>query len=1585
MNSNLKSNCLTIALTACVGFVSFSCGAGTAAIAGGGGGGTAAAPSVGTLLDVTNGTVGQRALKSPAELSFDLTSPANVQLFFRATSSSAFQPLTILAGTNGAGATVVPAGAGKTTFEWDFKTDLGNQSFHGDVTVRVVVDSSQTIDADIDVGNDPPALGLGLLLPANTMDANGNVENPSGNIDVRFQLSDSAGDLVKVKVEYNSMGPGLPDGTKDANWILARPAATASDMDTPEFAFMNVNPTTDSAAPDSMSFRWDSAYVDPTPPADPDDVDDPDFPDQSQLGGKETEVKFRFTVTEQIPPVDGTAEEDSGETGMFRVDNNARPQAVLDGSGFALGIKDRGNIPVPFQLFDAESDDLDVVLQWASDSQPFPPLVGTADDLRDLISNPSRAAERQQLQIAVEAPLTFTGRTGALKDPLAANQIRVPELASTQAGLIAYGIVGRTLELLKPGSFEPAPWGVGTGVLLNCPHAAVFHPDGRSMLVLDVSSSNNSSVTRYDIESGEGGPFVSSSVPGFPRGLSLDPSGTRLFVVTATHTAQFNSVDGTQIGSDLMLGPGGGREIAGTGRDVALITSNNSLLQVNFQTGTVVTLFDGLGTPFGMAVDPLDEGHVYLSEVLKNQVSVLDLDEMTLTPIPAVINPNGPFAGESIALPMPGSLALEKNGARLLIVCEIGGVTSVRALDLRSPGIHSDFAPPPGVGQPFVSEVSIQSDIDRNSHIATGSDDRRVVASFANNLFFSDRVSQRRQIVSYDETTQVVTLDKVLTQIDGGTMAAPIPPGTLWRIKAPLRPQGEPTGRAATFLWDTSYVPDPVQVRLRILPIDGDIGVEGIGFRSFRSSFDKSATFLGTTTGISSLIAASADLDGDGDLDIIRAEGPQTPRLELFIQDPPGVFSPGQSGLMTNGTSAPKALATADLNGDGDIDIVSADGFSDTLTLFYQVLEFQFGSSTVFEISERPPLVTGRDPRSLATADLDGDGDIDIVAADGLNFTDGSLSLFFQDPPDPLFPSEPVFRKSSKPPLLRGKSGDFTFGRVHLVATADLDGDGDIDIVSASDDDDSLTLFFQDPPDSTFPSEPNFSQGVVLSTGNHPRAIATADLDGDGDVDIVTADLESDTLSVFFQDPPGNFPMAASKTMAVQDPTYVATGDLDGDGDLDIVSSSNLLFQVAPGAFETSIGVFRPIAPPADLDGDGDLDIVEAGALFFQGARDVFTDSANLFVPINNQPECVTIADLDGDGDNDVASLSGLFSPGMLQLLFQGQAGVYNTGANHVLPSSGNTGARTVATADLNGDGDIDIVAGYADSNVEDGMLALFFQGPPDLANGSTEPVFTSVTSPLSTGPSGGVYSVATADLDGDGDLDIVSTGAGLFFDGTGPFSIPGLTVFLQGSSPGVFSPGGTFLQMGFSSDPRSVATADFNGDGEIDIVGLDAASNPNSLSLFIQDSQGFPMVASQTLIPQDGAMNVAAADLDRDGDIDIVSGGTLFIQKPLNGGTNPEFEQGQSMNAFNEFQTTADFDNDGDIDILSYNLGSSYKVFYQGAPGLYSQHANAHLVFGGASGNSTSVATGDLDGDGDIDLVMAFGGAGLTFFFGGQ
>ena len=332
-----------------------------------------------------------------------------------------------------------------------------------------------------------------------------------------------------------------------------------------------------------------------------------------------------------------------------------------------------------------------------------------------------------------------------------------------------------------------------------------------------------------------------------------------------------------------------------------------------------------------------------------------------------------------------------------------------------------------------------------------------------------------------------------------------------------------------------------------------------------------------------------------------------------------------------------------DLDGDGDVDVVASDPSGPALQVFFQSTPGVFGLE--------PPIYVDRAPSSVTAADLNGDGYLDLVSASS---TVG-LTLFFQVRPGKFEPERQLSVRGAR-----------------SVVAADIDGDGDMDLVSANGSRDTLAVFLQEGP-GVFPDEP--LPPIQLPAGSDPVAVVAADLDADGYVDLVSANEGSNNVSVFWQSPTLEFQqMELGGEGTTDGPRSVTVADLDGDGDLDLVSANGgasvnltVFLQRPTGEFDPPLILEdpetedRPVSVTvADVDGDGDLDVASANerghrlTVYYQTSPGRFDEEPSLILgdPATGTrwPRSLVARDIDGDGEVDVASAN----QGGVEIFFAG-------------------------------------------------------------------------------------------------------------------------------------------------------------------------------------------------------------------------------------------------------------------------------------------------------------------------------------------
>jgi hypothetical protein len=271
----------------------------------------------------------------------------------------------------------------------------------------------------------------------------------------------------------------------------------------------------------------------------------------------------------------------------------------------------------------------------------------------------------------------------------------------------------------------------------------------------------------------------------------------------------------------------------------------------------------------------------------------------------------------------------------------------------------------------------------------------------------------------------------------------------------------------------------------------------------------------------------SADLDRDSDMDLLAA-GYDTNSVSVLMNNGAGTFSP-YMGYFTG--TKPKAVCAGDVNGDGFLDIITANYYFDPMN------PVEDSSSVSVLLNNGNGLfgypfeyAIGREPSSVFTSDLNNDGNLDIAVS---NYADASISVMLNSG-NGWFNPHTTYAVGDGPTSVFG---------------ADLDGDGDMDMAAVSVIFSHLLSILWNNGNGTFVSGPTYP------VAERPRSVCAADLDGDGDQDIATSNRNADNVSIFMNNGDGTF--AAQQLYSVADgPVSIASGDFDGNGDLDIVTTN---------------------------------------------------------------------------------------------------------------------------------------------------------------------------------------------------------------------------------------------------------------------------------------------------------------------------------------------------------------------------------------------------------------------------------------------
>ncbi|MDA8938108.1 FG-GAP-like repeat-containing protein, partial [Flavobacteriaceae bacterium] len=285
-----------------------------------------------------------------------------------------------------------------------------------------------------------------------------------------------------------------------------------------------------------------------------------------------------------------------------------------------------------------------------------------------------------------------------------------------------------------------------------------------------------------------------------------------------------------------------------------------------------------------------------------------------------------------------------------------------------------------------------------------------------------------------------------------------------------------------------------------------------------------------STNAVGAWSVFAADMDNDGDMDIISASyGDDT--ISWYEND--GASNPSfTTRQITNIADGVWSIFAADIDSDGDMDLISASRFDDTIA-WYENDGLADPLFTRIEID-----FTNMDaPTSVYAADMDGDGDTDIVSA---SRTDDKIVWFENDGAfDPTFSLTVIATSADNP---------------RNIYLADMDNDGDMDIVSASANDDTIAWY-----ENNGASDPTFTASDIATDADLVNGVFVADLNNDGFLDIVSASENDNTIAWYENDGNANPTFTATDiTTSVNGARSIFAADLDGDGDTDLISGSTL-------------------------------------------------------------------------------------------------------------------------------------------------------------------------------------------------------------------------------------------------------------------------------------------------------------------------------------------------------------------------------------------------------------------------------------------
>jgi gliding motility-associated-like protein len=372
-----------------------------------------------------------------------------------------------------------------------------------------------------------------------------------------------------------------------------------------------------------------------------------------------------------------------------------------------------------------------------------------------------------------------------------------------------------------------------------------------------------------------------------------------------------------------------------------------------------------------------------------------------------------------------------------------------------------------------------------------------------------------------------------------------------------------------------------------------------------------------------------------------------------------------------------------------------------------------------------------------------------------------------------------------------GGSGQFVLGSdvaaqttTESITTADVDGDGDLDLLTAQYHGNRVNVQLNT-GNGSFVYGSDVLVGTMIQAS--PFSVTTADLDSDGDLDLLTANnWPAGTASVRFNDGTGHFGGGSEVDLGAN-PVWITTADVDADGDLDLLAansgSSNVSVRLNDGTGQFKTAPFVAVGPApqcvvaGDVDGDGDLDLLTANYGVYMGPVGTtvsvrLNDGTGRFsgsqeISVGPHPFAVAVGDVDKDGDLDVLSVSS-DAVGIVSVRLNNGTGQFAGGSDVSVGAN----PRTVALGDVDGDGDLDMLTANYNFGGNGSVSVRLNDGRGQFLLGSE------------VATADGPWSVATADLDQDGDLDLLAgTFPGMVSVRLNQNRAPVPNVFIRGDS----------------------------------------------------------------------------------------------------------------------------------------------------------------------------------------------------------
>jgi hypothetical protein len=621
--------------------------------------------------------------------------------------------------------------------------------------------------------------------------------------------------------------------------------------------------------------------------------------------------------------------------------------------------------------------------------------------------------------------------------------------------------------------------------------------------------------------------------------------------------------------------------------------------------------------------------------------------------------------------------------------------------------------------------------------------------------------------------------------------------------------------------------------------------------------------------------------------------------MDVLLSNGDGTFAAPVNYAISNINFLSGGVLT-DVNGDGNLDVLVFDDQNPS-----NVIVLYGNGNGTFQAATTLGQLSGPAPGGMFFADFNGDGNLDFAGT----IDAGQIAVT-------LATGAGTF--GSPVPL---NTPDNAYNGCFNTA-GDLNGDGMPEIVSVNCGYDAVTIYVNS-------GTGTFATGVYYNSSGgqytDPYGAAIGDLNGDGNADIVLSNADDGTISVLLGNGNGTVNAEPLRYATGGDPWETPIlADFNGDGLLDVIVADDYyslayLQGYGDGSFRSAPVYDLPnmfdqdtytySVASADFNGDGIPDVVvgqdrnfgATGVVVYLGKGD-----GTFYPGVSYGPsptlEYVAVADFNGDGIPDIAATDS--QNGIVQIFLGNGDGTFSIGLVYPSDTNDSPYPENVVTGDFNHDGNVDL----AIANPGSGTLSVL------LGNGDG-----TFQMPASYAvPGWAPYFIATADVNGDGYLDLEACA-----ETDDP---PAIVIMLaHNDNTGTFA-APTFINT--TGWPQSVAFGDLNGDGKLDMaVTQTEGTYPGYVSIALGNGNGtfgsftdYPASASDGGLGDSWPNSLQIFDINGDGNLDLLylngDYGTLAVALGNGDGTiatpvefpTSEYTWGLAL---------ADVNNDGATDVL--------------------------------------------------------------------